>query len=495
MRRRGFLQAAAAATLSAGAAAASAASLAGSRAGSSSDSFAANIAGKPLLAPLTGVTGDLDCERLVVQGRWPAELRGRFLRNGPALMARGGQRIGHWFEGDGMVQQFRIDGARINHRGRLVQTAKLKIEAQSGRLMYPSFNGLPAPGVPISGPDSFNVANTNAIEHGGRLLALWEGGSAYALDPDSLGTQGPVTWQPGWEQMPFSAHPKLDAKGTLWNFGTAGQRLVLYQIDAAGRVAQAQVGSLPVRSGMVHDAAVTDRWFVIPLPPVRWSPGSPIGFDARDALRILVVAKHDISKQRVFELPAEMVFHVGNAFERGDGQIELTYMGSAGGDFLVDAAAALMQGRVTPTGRTQTVRVVLDMASGRVERQAFGDETEFPRVHPMFIGRRARYLTSVAGWRPRPLFDHGLQVRDLETGRIQRWDHGELGVAEEAVVVPKPGRSGEAEAWLLATMFDGRRGATTLQLFEMQHLADGPVASAELPYALPYGFHGNFQAA
>ncbi len=487
MHRRGFLQAAAAAAV--------APCAASSQAGVSIDTFAANIAGQPLLAPLAGISGDLDCERLVVSGRWPAELRGRFLRNGPALLARGGQRIGHWFEGDGMVQQFRIDGARIAHRGRLVQTTKLKIEAQAGRLMYPSFNGRPAPGVPISGPDSFNVANTNAIEHGGRLLALWEGGSAYGLDPDSLGTQGPVTWQPGWEQMPFSAHPKLDAKGTLWNFGIAGQRLVMYQIDATGRVAQAQVGSLPVRSGMVHDAAVTDRWFVIPLPPVRWSPGSPISFDARDALRILVVAKHDVSKQRVFELPAEMVFHVGNAFERADGRIEMSYMGSPGGEFLVDAAVAMMEGRVAPASRTQTVRVVLDMASGRVEREVFGDEGEFPRVHPMFVGRRARYLVSVASWRRRSLFDHGLQVRDLESGRLQRWDHGDLGAAEEAVVVPKPGRSGEADAWLLATMFDGRRGVTVLQLFEMQHLADGPLASAALPYALPYGFHGNFHAA
>jgi carotenoid cleavage dioxygenase len=67
-------------------------------------------------------------------------------------------------------------------------------------------------------------------------------------------------------------------------------------------------------------------------------------------------------------------------------------------------------------------------------------------------------------------------------------------VAEEAVIVPKPGRSGEQEAWLLATMYDAARRGTTLQLFEAGHLADGPIASAELPYALPYGFHGNFHA-
>ena len=53
---------------------------------------------------------DLRCEALTVTGRWPAELRGRFYRNGPALNERDGQRYHHWFAGDGMVQQFSFSG-------------------------------------------------------------------------------------------------------------------------------------------------------------------------------------------------------------------------------------------------------------------------------------------------------------------------------------------------------------------------------------------------
>jgi carotenoid cleavage dioxygenase len=36
--------------------------------------------------------------------------------------------------------------------------------------------------------DSVNTANTSVIVHGDKLLALWEGGSAYALDPATLET-------------------------------------------------------------------------------------------------------------------------------------------------------------------------------------------------------------------------------------------------------------------------------------------------------------------
>lgn len=48
-----------------------------------------------------------------------------------------GQRYHHWFDGDGMVQRFAIDGARVEHRGRIVQTAKYKLERAAGKRLIP----------------------------------------------------------------------------------------------------------------------------------------------------------------------------------------------------------------------------------------------------------------------------------------------------------------------------------------------------------------------
>ena len=100
--------------------------------------FATNVQKQPLLAPFAGVddiTGNRDSGPVLLRGRWPAELRGRFYRNGPALMQRGTERYHHWFDGDGMVQQYTIGDGRVSHRGRLVQTAKLKAERQAGRFL------------------------------------------------------------------------------------------------------------------------------------------------------------------------------------------------------------------------------------------------------------------------------------------------------------------------------------------------------------------------
>ncbi len=473
--------------------------------------FDAAVADRPWLRAFKGVsdaTGDLRCDALALHGRWPQELRGRFYRNGPALFERGDRRHRHWFDGDGMVQQFTIGGGRVSHHGRLVRTAKLKAEQQAGRFLYSAFGGGVAGDAPARGPDSFNTANTNALEHGGRLLAMWEGGSAYALDPADLATQGPITWKDGLEQVPFSAHPKVGADGHLWNIGTSGKHIVAWHIDPAGRLVRAQVGESPYPGGMVHDMAITRQFIVVPLPPVKMRlnrilAGAPVQegylFEPNEPLRILVVRKDDITQRRVFELPAQMVFHVGNAFERADGRIALSFAGAADHRSLVDGAVALMAGRPGPKRVTSTQLALLDMASGRATVEGLGDTVEFPRIDPRRTGLAARYLLNAAEWKPQPagkgpLF-HGIALRDLQTGRVDRFDYGEHMVVEEHVMVPKPGREAELDCWLLGTTFDARRQATLLNLLDARRVADGPIAQAVLPYALPPGFHGNFTPA
>ena len=472
--------------------------------------FDAAIANQPGLKPFKGVsdaTGELRCDALALSGRWPAALRGRFYRNGPALYERDGQRYHHWFAGDGMVQQFAFSGGAqpvVRHLGRLVRTPKLLAEQRAGRFLYGAYGTKIDSDEPVQGPDSFNVANTNALEHAGRVLAMWEGGSAFALRPDDLATVGPVTWQQGLAQMPFSAHPKLDANGHLWNFGSAGANLVVWHIDPAGALAKAQIGDSPYPGGMAHDAAITARYIVLPLPPIKLrfgedlASGQAFDYAPNEPLRILVMHKDDIAQRRVFELPSQMVFHVGNAFERRDGRIALSFVGAPTPEFVMHGASALLAGHPASFGGSSTRLALLDMKSGRAHVDAMDDTVEFPRVHPQRNGLATRYLLTAAAWRggasPAQRF-HGLQLRDTETGRTQRYDYGAQTVVEEHIVVPKPGAMHELDAWLLGTSFDVARGVTRLTLFDARGLADGPIAQASLPYWLPYGFHGNFTAA
>lgn len=510
MQRRQLLQALASAGItSLGAIAAPNAHAATNGTTARPQDFDAAAARQPLLTPLKGVTditGNLDGTALL-RGRWPAELRGRFYRNGPALFERGGQRYHHWFDGDGMVQQFRIGDGAVQHRGRLVRTVKLRAEQQAGRFLMPALGTHIEGGPPISGPDAVNTANTSAIEHAGRVLAMWEGGSAYGLDPQDLSTQGPVTWRPDLAQMPFSAHPKVDSAGHLWNIGTAGKRLIVWHVNPQGQLDSVQVAELPFVGGMVHDMAITERHIVVPLPPVSFDfTQRPADGRRRfvmkkdEPLRVLVMEKADITRRRVFELPPEMIFHVGNAYDTRDGEVVLSYVGAPDAWFLDEGAVALLAGRPVSGGEVLAKQLRLNLASGRVQSQSFPGDVEFPRVHPQRVGLPARWLLTGAGWpvhagRENFALLHGVQMLDTHSGRARRYDYGAHVVAEEHVIVPKPGKTGELDAWLLGTTFDARRQATVLNLLDAAHVEDGPIAQAVLPYALPLGFHGNFTAA
>jgi carotenoid cleavage dioxygenase len=257
---------------------------------------------------------------------------------------------------------------------------------------------------------------------------------------------------------------------------------------------------------MVHDMAVTERHLVVPLPPVSFDFIKPVGdgprrfaMKAGEPLRVLVMEKADIRKRRVFELPPQMVFHVGNAHETGDGRIVLSYIAAPDAWFLDQAAVALMAAQPQVPGKLGLQIASLDMGSGKATLQALPGEVEFPRIDPRRIGLPARFLVTATAWqadasRSNALL-HGVQLLDVASGRARRFDYGEMAVAEEHIVVPKPGKTGELDAWLLGTTYDARRQATVLNLLDAAHVEDGPIAQAILPYTLPLGFHGNFTAA
>ena len=99
-------------------------------------------------------------------------------------------------------------------------------------------------------------------------MALWEGASAWQLDPQTLSSMGPVDWKKSLTHAPFSAHPRPDRDGSLWNFGHVpwAGKLILYHIGHDGLLKRSAILNAP-ETGMVHDFAVTDRSLILVPPP------------------------------------------------------------------------------------------------------------------------------------------------------------------------------------------------------------------------------------
>lgn len=145
-----------------------------------------------------------------------------------------------------------------------------------------------------------NAANTSVVFHGGKLLALWEGGLPYRLDPRTLATLGeddmggrlrsPFGWLERTMQphLPFSAHPRLDRRdGSLWNFGTLygrRSRLMIYRDLAPDFTGEPII--VPRPGGTEED----DAWVITLVYRTEAHRSDLVVLDARDLSTVCVLA-------------------------------------------------------------------------------------------------------------------------------------------------------------------------------------------------------------
>ena len=231
------------------------------------------------------VRDELDTTLRVAEGALPTALRGVLFRNGPGKQEVFGTRYDHPFDGDGMITRFAFDGSAVRYRNRFVRTREYVAEESAGRMLFRSF-GTNLPGGLRRNLFRLrfkNAANTSVSFHGGKLLALWEGGLPHWLDAETLETRGRYDYSGMLcnrgglidrllaPELPFSAHPKTDVDtGELINFGTlmgARNQLVSYRVRTDGSMRPPQLTPLESLS-FVHDFVLTQNYCVYFLPAI-----------------------------------------------------------------------------------------------------------------------------------------------------------------------------------------------------------------------------------
>ena len=470
------------------------------------EEFALAIARDPrLIAFATARAESLAAPLETVSGRLPAGLAGVLWRNGPAEHERFGRRYNHWFDGDGMVQAFAFADGSATHRARILDTPKRRRETRAGRRILPAF-GTPGSEM-LLGPDDMNVANTAMLAHAGRLMALWEGGSALEVDPKTLAAGEFVAWRPDLAGLPFSAHPKIEPDGTLWNIGFVTRprpALLLYRVDRGGRkVAANLLDAGPM--GMAHDFVVTARHLVVLLTPFVVEPDRLSSGDAsfleshawRPGLgtRVVVIDKNTLEPVRRHRLPPGFHFHHGNGWEEPDGTIRLDLCQAPDPGFVTGDLRAVMRGVLGfPSPQPRYRSVVLRPGGDAGIEDAAPGVAEFPRIDPRLTGRRHRKVFALTGsgaedgW---PL--RSVARLDSERGATDAWAYPRHQIPEEHVFAARG--PGEGEGWLIGPYIDARRQAAGLNVFEAARIADGPVWQGVLLYPLPLALHGMFAAA
>ena len=310
----------------------------------------------------------------------PAELNGRYLRNGPNPMGLDDPRY-HWFLGPGMVHGVRLrDGRAEWYRNRWVRSRDV---AQKLGEQWP-------PGPVHEGFDF--AANTHIIAHAGRTLATVEAGPLpYELSHD-LDTIGPCDFG-GTLPGGFAAHTKLDPRtGELHAIAYfwAWDHVQHVVIDAAGQVTRTT--DIPVSDGpMMHDFALTEKYVVLYDLPVTFSMDAvstgiemPYTWNPAHQARVGLLPRDGSSGDvRWLEVDPCWVFHTLNAYDDGGRIVTDLCQYSTAFD-----VSTLWSGH----GPVSLERRLIDPTAGKVTQRGLDDRgQEFPRVDERVVSRPHRY--------------------------------------------------------------------------------------------------------
>ncbi len=463
--------------------------------------FAAGLAREPWLAGWKTVgVESLGPTQATIEGRWPNSLTGVLYRNGPAWFDRGDLRYQHWFDGDGMLQAWRFGDRKVTHAGRMIATAKFSQEQKSGRFEFGAA-GTTIPGARgVRNNDDVNTANTAVVRLGGRIFALWEGGSAIEVDPETLASHGPITWRSDLVAAPFSAHPLLERDGSAWNFGSldffGAHGVLIWRIGADGKLVRTSV--LDSREpGYLHSFAMTKKYLVFMFMPYRMAEGGGSFFERMQfagdrACRIALVPKDALDAPRWFEAPFAAIYHFADAYEHR-GEVVVRAAQHLDLEEARSPMAAEMRGERGAQGTpTELVSLRLDLARNRARWETHGvNGFEFPTFDERTPGDEPALLfaPTTAGVATAPYFN-AISSIDTRADRIRVHRYGADVMAEEHRFVPRPGSSNPGDGWLVGTLLDFKRGRSGVAVLDARRVEEGPLATAWVPYTVPLGFHG-----
>jgi beta,beta-carotene 9',10'-dioxygenase len=476
-----------------------------------------------------------DATRLPVTGEIPKWLAGTLLRNGPALFDTGRRTFRHWFDGQAMVHRFAIAGGEVTYNNRFLRTEAYRSVRERGRISYTEFATDPCGSIfnrffsKWRGRVTDNAC-VNVTRAGDRVLALTETPLPIEFEPDTLATVGLVDGVAAVGSTDgvaavgsdldhghgrggtTTAHPHLEpATGALVNYSLSFSRQSEYRLHRIRdeRYARELIASYGTdRPGYVHSFAITENHVVLAVFPFVVNPLSFLFRDRpfienfrwqpRLGTRIVVISLAGGGIRGEYRTDACFAFHHINAFER-DGELVMDLC--AYDDVEIINATYLDRLRGTaPVPVAYPVRYRIDLEGGGVDAWRLAEEPlELPRInYGRHNGRPYRYAYGVGAADPSGAnFVDQLVKLNASTGETKIW-RAEGCYPGEPVFVPAPSPDGSAgdpagaedRGVVLSVVLDAEAARSSLLVLDATTFTE--LATAHVPHAIPFGFHGQF---
>ncbi|PSL51800.1 carotenoid cleavage dioxygenase-like enzyme [Saccharothrix carnea] len=445
---------------------------------------------------------DVDLE---VRGELPPWLAGTLVRNGPAKFETDQGSFRHWFDGLAMLHRFGFAEGAVTYRNRYLESTSFQAARDDGRIAFGEFATDPCRSIFsrfFTHPRLRRTsnANVNVTSDGDRDFALTETPMAVEFDRDTLATVGIADYDDALDGHVTTAHPhRAPLTGDLVNYVLKFGRRSVYQLYRQRGLSREPLACLPAdRPGYLHSFAVTERHVVLAVFPLVVNPLSLLlrakpfieNYRWRPELgtRFVVFDQQDGSVVADERTDAFFAFHHINAYD-DDGRVVVDI--SAYPDSTVVDALYLDKVRgAADLPLAFPTRYEVDLAGGGIRsRRLAEDSLELPRIaYGSHNGREYRYAYGVGANGAGDFLNQLVKV-DVRSGHVTRW-HEPGRYPGEPVFVPAPGARAEDDGVLLSVVLDGEAGRSGLLVLDAATFTE--IARADVPHAIPFGFHGQF---
>jgi all-trans-8'-apo-beta-carotenal 15,15'-oxygenase len=454
---------------------------------------------------------ELDYPITEIEGTIPPQLYGTLFRNVPAMLDVNGQPLHHPFDADGLICAIAFEKGRAYFRDRYVRTKGFCEEQKAQKICYRGVFGTQKPGGWLNNAFDLrlkNVANTNIVYWGGKLMALWEASHPYRLDPKTLETLGIETLDGVLEtDSPFAAHPMIDPgdatrEARLVTFGLQSgpsSKINLYELDTNAVVVQKQQYSVP-GFAFIHDFAITPNYCIFfqapllinPLPYVLGlrGPAECLNFLDNRPTNVWLFPRNPAQPAQKLELETGFIFHHANAFERGN---EIVVDSVVYPEFpALDHKLSYNEVQFEKVPPGQLWRFCLNRETGETHSQRIDSRSlDFPYIHPGYIGQQHRWIYVGAAHQPEgnaPL--QAILKIAPDSGEQCLWSAAPKGFVGEPIFVPRDGATAQDDGWVLTVVYDAERDKSDVVILNADDLS--VAARLHLRHHLPYGLHGCF---
>ncbi|BAQ65924.1 carotenoid oxygenase family protein [Geminocystis sp. NIES-3709] len=452
-----------------------------------------------------------------IEGEIPVDLSGTLYRNGPGLLEIYDTPLQHPFDGDGMICSFSFDNGQCFFRNRFVKTREYIEEHKAGKMLYRGVFGSQKPGGWLANLFDIrvkNIANTNVIYWGNKLLALWEAAQPYSLNPENLETIGLDNLEGTLQQEDvFSAHPRIDrqslfnhGKPSLVNFGIKpglSSTITVYEFDELGKIID-RYSHITKGFSFIHDFVITPNYCIFFQNPTTYNPlpfifglrgaGECVNFESNKPTKIILIPRNTPHDQIItLEVEAGFIFHHSNAFEVNNTEI------------IIDSICYSQLSQIDPKSSYKEVdfdklapgqlwRFKLNLTTKQVIKELINPRcVEFPSINSENVGRNYRYIFIGASDHPTknaPL--QALLKLDLITKQEQLYSFAPKGFTGEPVFIPKKNPESEDDGWVLTLVYDSTYHRSDLVIFDGKNISQ-PIATLHLKQHIPYGLHGSWK--